>query len=462
MGTNFGSKTVDNGLVVWLDAKSKQSTMRNYRSSNILNDPFNWSAGTGGASGYGANGAGGEQSRAIRTDPWGRQSMTWRSTPDSTSGADGGWNTSNYSIDTGSTYRWSVWCKRYTAGTGGNFYLGMNPAPVRNDNNSVQGNPYWYCPAISNMVQDRWYLIVGHCFYESYRGGRHPNSGWWYKDTSTGQLVKDDRGFCNTGSQDVRWNPGTTTGMHRTYHFYTTNTASGLEWCYPRVDKLDGSEPSINDLFEIGEGGWKSLTNNTVANFRSGSTMPTFVEDPGYWSFNGVDQYADFLNESGFNTGNGIDFTFEIWFKMRTLPTAQYAANGHIWGGEIGNDVVMYLNPASGGASRGIMNYDDSRYNTGHMTNSGFEQDTWHQWVAIGDGSANTIDHYINGQLDRSNGPVLSTQYVRSWGGTRLAYDSRWNTYSSLVIAIVRQYNRKLTANEISKNFAASRGRFGI
>lgn len=178
---------------------------------------------------------------------------------------------------------------------------------------------------------------------------------------------------------------------------------------------------------------------------------PTYNSD-GYISFDGTNDYATFDSEYSFSTGNN-DYTFEVWFKMRTLPTAQYGANGHIWGGENGNDVVMYLNPQSGGVSRGIMVHDDSRYNTGHMTSGGFEANTWHQWVAVADSANDKISHYIDGKLDRENGPMLSSQQDRTWGGTRFAYDARWGTYSNLDLAVARQYNRQLTADEVAQNF---------
>jgi len=194
---------------------------------------------------------------------------------------------------------------------------------------------------------------------------------------------------------------------------------------------------------------WYDLSgNNHNCTLNNG---PTFNSD-GYISFDGVNDYAPFTSEYSFSTGNN-DYTFEILFKMRTLPTAQYGANGHIWGGENGNDVVMYLNPASGGTSRGIMVHDDSRYNTGHMTNGGFEADTWAHWVAVGDSTNDTITHYINGKLDREDGPMLSSQQDRTWGGTRFAYDARWGTYSTLDLAIARQYNKQLTAEEVAQNF---------
>ena len=83
---------------------------------------------------------------------------------------------------------------------------------------------------------------------------------------------------------------------------------------------------------------------------------------------------------------------------MRTLPTANYGPNGHIWGGQNGNDVVLYLNPVdANGISKGNMVYDDARYTASHMTTGGFRANEWNQWVIVGDGVNHTLTHYING-----------------------------------------------------------------
>jgi hypothetical protein len=198
---------------------------------------------------------------------------------------------------------------------------------------------------------------------------------------------------------------------------------------------------------------WRDLSGQSI----SGSLIngPTF--DPNGWlTFDGIDDYISIPNAYSFTTGNGTDYTFEIWFKMRTLPTIQYGPNGHVWGGQNGNNVVIYLNPQSGGVSKGIMIYDDTRYDPSMMTNGGFTADTWAQWVIIGDGTNNTVTHYINGALDR--GPTVvqpSSQYVRAWGygQTKFGFDTRWNTYSTLDLAIARQYTRQLSQTEISQNY---------
>ena len=181
-----------------------------------------------------------------------------------------------------------------------------------------------------------------------------------------------------------------------------------------------------------------------------------------YLSFDGIDDYGAFSSESKFTSGDGYDFTFEVWFKMRTLPTAAYGPNGHIWGGENGNDLVLYLIPDDGTGSRGNMVFDDARYTESHYTNHKFQADTWAHWVICGDGTNNTLTHYVNGSLDRENSPVQSSQINRSWGGSRLAYDARWGTYSTLDLGIARQYNKMLSLEEVTQNFNAQRNIFGI
>jgi len=231
---------------------------------------------------------------------------------------------------------------------------------------------------------------------------------------------------------------------------------------YINTENLEVALDAASIRSYIGSGTtWNDIRRN--GKYASLINSPTFNSD-GYISFNGTNQYASFGSEASFSSGNGTDYSFEIWFKMRTLPTAEYGANGHIWGGENGNDMVIYLAPVSNGVSKGIMIHDDTRYGSpGMQTNGGFTANTWAQWVIVGDGTNNTITHYINGELDKEDGSITpSSQYVKSWSGTRFAYDSRWGTYSTLDLAIARQYSKKLTADDVSKSFNSHKNRFGL
>ena len=207
---------------------------------------------------------------------------------------------------------------------------------------------------------------------------------------------------------------------------------------------------------------WYDLTGNgynaTLVN------SPTHNSSTGYISFNGTTQYAN-QTVPLLKTAQD-DFTFEVLFRMVTLPTAQYDTNGHIWGGEIGDDVVLYVNPASSSLSKLNLNYDDSRYpaeSTGHITNSSISANSWVHWVCQGRSSDNTIAHYINGQLDKTFTSVVSGQENKNRNpDAQIAYDSRYSKYSQLDMGIIREYHRILSAQEILQNFNSVKDRYGL
>lgn len=204
---------------------------------------------------------------------------------------------------------------------------------------------------------------------------------------------------------------------------------------------------------------WTDLTGNgnnvTLVN------SPTYNSAQGFMSFNGSTQRGTTIVPA-FNSGTQA-YTFEVLFKMRTLPTAEYGVNGHIWGGQNGNNIVLYVNPAVDGQSTLNMIHDDSRYVvTGAVTNGTILANSWTHWIVSWDSPAYTFNHYLNGVMDKQGLSGRSGQEARTWSDGTIAFDSRWNTHSTLDIAIMKQYNRVLSAAEALNNFQAIRGRFGI
>ena len=435
------AKIPTDGLKILLDGASPRSALMRKQSSNILVDPHTWSAGTGGATGYGANGSASEQSRAVRTDPWGRKSMTWRTTPDATSGADGGWNSSYYSIDRNYTYRWSVFVRRYTSGTGGTFYMGLNPAPIRNDNDASQGNPYWTYPAISSLTQDRWYWICGHCFYEGYTGGRHPQTGWYEYNNNQWSKISDNS-YGNVGQQDVRWASSTTTSMHRAYHYYTTNTASGIEFAYPRIDKIDGKEPSIWQIMQQGEGGWNDLSGNGNHGVIENHLNVTWSSDYG-----GVFNFDSTANSSF------IDIT------SPNLSTSDYT--------------VITASRYTGSGSRGrIVSGKTTNWLLGHWSN-GSEEHYAQGWIRQGTPNDTNWGIHVGTRFhsaDQSsywkNGSKLVNNSTGGGGGPNGFSLGRYaignSEYSHCQIGYLAVWDRVLTDAEIVDVTNALKGRYGI
>ena len=450
MGVHGGPKVESDGLVFSFDPGNTKSSLRKKQSSNILPDPNNWTTGTGGVSGYGANGSASEQNRLyVDDDPWGRRSVTWRTTPDATSGADGGWNTSYYSIDRSYTYRWSVWVRRYTAGTGGTFYLGLNPAPIRNDNGNTQSNPYFTYPAISSLTQNQWYLVVGHCFYEGYSGERHPDSGWY----QNGNKISD-KSYGNVGAQDVRWASSTTAAMHRAYHYYTTNTASGIEFAYPRVDKCDGNEPTIKELIEIGESGAKGLISGKKLNLYNGVGFGEERKNVGYFNFDGS------------NDGIQVDETADLSVNQMTISSWNYSTNYQQNGfmfekttnGSVNTQYSLFFN---GNNTIYYRTYGLSpRDTTINTTSAGVVNNQWNNIVATYNGSQKKI--YVNGILrltQNATGTVTQNTTGPAFIGI---YGNHAGYPFNGKIAQTRVYNRALSDDEVRQNFNATRSRFGI
>lgn len=448
MSLSQGANTVTSNLVFSMDSYNPKSVYLARSTSNILPDSQTWTTGTGGSTGYGANGSATEQDRQRRLDPHGAYTVTWRTTPDATSGADGGWNSSYYAIDTSYTYRWSVWVRRHTAGTGGTFYMGMNPAPIRNDNNTVQGNPYFTHPSQSSLTQDRWYLVVGHCFYEGYTGGRHPDTGWYENGVNIGS-----KSWGNIGDKDCRWNPGTTTSMHRTYHYYTTNTASGLEFAYPRVDKCDGTEPTIHELLNKSPSILYNLVKPSAGSWKSGNGEPLWRNDIGgaktLW-FDALEEWYD--GGSAMLRTLNTTATIEAWI---------YPAAAEVSTGDRGT--IVRVNGTNGGTylswnkdNRKISSYWHGTSPAGyHEPGPALNRQEWHHVVVVWTGT--THYHYING-VQYSAGGVTGTGTQN--GSVEIGMEGTTRQFSG-GISLVRVYDKALSAAEVKQNFDATRSRYG-
>lgn len=431
MSAATGPNIVSDNFSISIDAGNRKSTLRSKQSSNILVDPHTWTTGSGGFTGYGANGGAAEQNRVqITDDPWGGTSIVWGTLPDSVSGADGGWNTSSYTVDISKTYRWSVWVRRNTSGTGGTFYFGMNPAPIRNDTGAVQGNPYFTYPAQSSLIYNQWYLVVGHCFPVGYSGGRHIDSGWY----TLGNKISDPN-YGNVGGSDVRWNPGTTTALHRAYHYYTTNTASGLQFAFPRLDKCDGSEPSIKELLNKGESIIDSMTSSTKA--KKVNLTAYNYNNQGTWEFDGTARYIDM---TGYTLSG--DRTVAFW----SYPTEATTD----WRSIIDSESGRYIIGTRSGAYQ-LYTVDNWRGGPSATLN------TW-QYIAFST-TGTTTKWYKNG--------VYIGQYVGTIpaiGGSVIiaARYAKETAYLMGRLSKFQIYKRGLTAAEIQQNFNAFRSRFGI
>ena len=255
---NNGPQIVRNGLVLGLNSSARGS----YLPNSLIN-MNNWTVSNGSVTGYNQNGDTAENQRSAASNPWGDTGIIWGTFPDGTSGADGGWNTPDFNIDNTKLYRFSVWVKRTSSTSGGTFYFGMyagGDGSRRMDNSAVEGNAYWSCIGTSGLVQNVWHLYVGHVYPSSTSyTGRHPDTGYYFVNNPTKQ---GDVNGCNIGTGDLKWSSNSTTGIHRTYHYYCADSTTRLQFYNPRVDLVDGKQPSITELVTRSPIQWKDLSGN--------------------------------------------------------------------------------------------------------------------------------------------------------------------------------------------------------
>ncbi|MFZ2125871.1 MAG: prepilin-type N-terminal cleavage/methylation domain-containing protein [Candidatus Saccharimonadales bacterium] len=197
-----------------------------------------WTVGVGSVAGYTVNGDG--NSRVMDTNTRGVSDVVWDvSNQDAANDADGGWNGSNFSIDNTKMYRFSTFVRRKTIGNG-SFYLGTHGYPdavLYRSNGNVNTNPYFTSRAWWGNA-NQWYLAVGFV---------------WPAGSGTGSAMPESGIYSMDGSKvvsniDFVWQSTTTSAHHRSYLYYSTDITTNQQWYQPRVDIVDGTEPSISEL----------------------------------------------------------------------------------------------------------------------------------------------------------------------------------------------------------------------
>jgi hypothetical protein len=237
------------------------------QTSNNLLGTSCWSTNVGavgGVGGFGSNGGAGQNSIMWGTDPFGKKSLLWQSISDGANGPNGGWNFTGIPVDANKAYRYTVWIKRVNTSGSGYLYFGCDWSNTLNLDNSPNNNPYFGYPSNNNFVAGKWYLWVG---YLHANNDNDINSYGGIYDGETGQKI-----FALT---DYKMSPGATAQIHRTYDYYDQQAGSTTNWYGPRMEEINGSEPSVEQL--LGTVGQPATNNKTAfmgGNVGIGTTSP--------------------------------------------------------------------------------------------------------------------------------------------------------------------------------------------
>jgi hypothetical protein len=446
MAASLGPNLTRDGLVLSYDFSDRNT----YLPYSLIN-MSTWTVGIGGATGYNANGnPTSENERFSGTNPWGDTDIIWGSFPSGNGNDDGGWNTTDFNIDNTKLYRFSVWVRRTSSTYAGTFYFGMyanGSGSRRMDNSAAEGNAYWHCSGTGSLTQNVWYLFVGHVYpWETNYTGKHPNTGYYLINNPVKQGEIDG---CNIGTGDLKWSSNSTTGVHRTYHYYCADNTTRLQFYDPRVDLIDGTEPTIYELVTRSAVKTRDMTNNSYNGIYN--NKPTYTtNNKGEFSFNGTNQYIDCGNVLASLT----DLTLECFVKFGTQT--------QLYGGVISKT----LSNANGWEIR-VSNYTSTtteltfRYvgdNAATGFNMNFNNGTWYHIVVTGKNGSQIT--YVNGvQMASTSYALAPSANSNSLLIAKLAYASY---HVNMTMGFAKIYNRVLSAAEILQNYNSTKSKFGL
>lgn len=225
-------------------------------------------------------------------------------------------------------------------------------------------------------------------------------------------------------------------------------------------------------------GGWADLIGNS--NHGTLTNGPLYISDNGgSIVFDSTDDTITFPVDLSYLPALS-NFSMEIWMRIDTFPTALSVANvygnkrraGVLFGSTYYAGVALYWYGNETGTGLDIFGYirgADAYRNTSLRSIS---LNTWTHLVLVNDYSSSKFGLYVNGSLfSEVAGPTQQydsslTPTAGNIGISRPQVDGGGTlNYSHLDcdVAIAKIYkNKALTAAEVSQNFNALRGRYGV
>lgn len=202
-----------------------------------------WEVGTTGAqAGFSPYGGTNRASIISGTSPYGGAAKIWKAATDAVvTGGAGGFVSSSRSLDPTKMYRYSLWY-RIDPTSSARLYFGTRTV------NSLAGvenaNPYFFSlPRSIQPIVGRWALLVGYVYPSDFSGTPNLLSGIY--DPVTGERVFAGVEYKNAANESVT--------TIRAYHYGPTEPNSTMYFAHPRIDVMDGTEPTFEQLINSGE-----------------------------------------------------------------------------------------------------------------------------------------------------------------------------------------------------------------
>lgn len=201
-----------------------------------------------------------------------------------------------------------------------------------------------------------------------------------------------------------------------------------------------------------------STGNGHNATLRNGATTATFNSRQVLRLSGAASQY--FVDTNGYNNDLDNAFTYDVWCCPLT------GASPGVLIGEWDNSDIN-----TGGWTTDLMGFANGTiqmgvYNTGYVTGPSWNLLNWYHIVMTYDSTTSpTLKTYVNnayvGSTDGAKGSPSPTYLTMGAPGNDYIGISG-TPYFNGYIGAWKIYNRALTANEVSQNFAALKGRYGL
>jgi len=436
--------------------------------------------------GYGRYGTATANEVGYKTGPSGYAETVWHGKNHSTINtvasfnSNVGFNSPAVTIDRTKLYRYSVWVKRAVLNNG-NVYFGNGSAVLKRSDGTTDTNPYFDSAgaAASPYVgkQNQWVLVVGHIHpVGSGTGSNHPNSGYYLPNSGTTYSGSIDATY-----GDKVWTSANTTDALRVFLYGSNNRGEEAQFARPRIEVVDGSEISIEDLtsgsintvYDLSTTGAISQVFNEVGYSSDGGGCVVFNGGPGVISTN-----------TSLVFGSNRNITWEAWVK----PSVVGSENDMF----MGAGGLPYFSNYVGGRLLWSVNLAGVQASI-QSAPAFFTAGAWHHVVCVSeyDGTTTRYTVYKNGVKIITPGTlpgavVSDTSTIGLVGQEYLSDTSGVSNNGNVVFSIgnrfrgarfaqsgddyafrgsvstARVYSRALTEAEVRQNFNALRGRFGL
>jgi hypothetical protein len=195
-------------------------------------------------------------------------------------------------------------------------------------------------------------------------------------------------------------------------------------------------------------------------NFGTSANSPTYSSaNGGSISFDGTDDYVDLGSDKVFKTTGG--WTVESWVNYDVIPTTynNTTSPANFIGSETITHNSWYWSVLESKLS--LWNISPGVWKHGSTILQAY---TWYNAVLVCYNSGTSYQMYLNGIAE--GGDHTAYSWNASYSGLNIRYIGRGNSANVRLvdgkIPITKVYDRALSAAEVSQNFNALRGRYGL